>query len=49
MSSKISRWQGAGLVATTLLGTGVFILPQLTVASSGNDSATVWLLLTAKL
>ena len=46
MSSKISRWQGAGLVATTLLGTGVFILPQLTVASSGNDSATVWLLLT---
>ncbi|MFC3096161.1 L-methionine/branched-chain amino acid transporter [Alteromonas sediminis] len=46
MSSKISRWQGAGLVATTLLGTGVFILPQLTIVSSGSDSAIVWLLLT---
>ncbi|MBN7819740.1 L-methionine/branched-chain amino acid transporter [Bowmanella yangjiangensis] len=46
MSSKISRWQGAGLVATTLLGTGVFILPQLTLNSSGVDSVAVWLLLT---
>lgn len=46
MSSRISRWQGAGLVATTLLGTGVFILPELTLNSSGGDSAAVWFLLT---
>ncbi len=46
MKHKISRWQGAGLVATTLLGTGVFILPQLTISNAGADSVLVWLLLT---
>lgn len=46
MNKKISRWQGTGLVATTLFGTGIFILPELTINSSGKDSAAVWFLLT---
>jgi len=44
-NDKISRWQGAGLLATTLLGTGVFILPQMTIDIAGNDAMIAWLLL----
>ncbi len=43
---SISRWQGAGLMATTLLGTGVFILPQMTIALAGGGALIAWLLLT---
>jgi len=46
MKGTIGRWQGAGLMATTLLGTGVFILPQMTIASSGSSALLAWLLLT---
>lgn len=46
MSAGIGRWQGASLVATTLLGTGVFILPQLTAAAAGAQALTAWLVLT---
>ncbi|KKL00009.1 L-methionine/branched-chain amino acid transporter [Rheinheimera mesophila] len=42
----IGRWQGAALMATTLLGTGVFILPQMTVAVAGSWALLAWLLLT---
>ena len=42
----IGRWQGAGLMATTLLGTGVFILPQMTVEIAGTGALWAWLLLT---
>lgn len=42
----IGRWQGAGLMATTLLGTGVFILPQMTIASSGSGALFAWVILT---
>ncbi|MGF1764324.1 L-methionine/branched-chain amino acid transporter [Aliivibrio kagoshimensis] len=42
----IGRWQGAGLIATTLLGTGVFILPQMTIASSGSGALFAWAILT---
>ena len=42
---KIGRWQGAGLLATTLLGTSVFILPQLTIEIANNWSMLSWLLL----
>jgi len=45
-TSKIGRWQGAGLMATTLLGTGVFILPQMTIAIAGQGAFIAWLLLT---
>lgn len=43
---KINLWQGAALLATTLLGTGVFILPQLTIAQAGHAASWAWLLLT---
>ncbi|BAJ00193.1 L-methionine/branched-chain amino acid transporter [Shewanella violacea] len=46
IKGTIGRWQGAGLMATTLLGTGVFILPQMTIATAGNDALLAWLLLT---
>lgn len=45
-SGGIGRWQGAGLLATTLLGTGVFILPQLTLQQAQAQALWVWLLLT---
>ena len=45
-NNGIGRWQGAGMMATTLLGTGVFILPQLTVEMSGSNAIYAWLLLT---
>ncbi|NRD75727.1 L-methionine/branched-chain amino acid transporter [Shewanella sp. VB17] len=47
-SSKgtIGRWQGAGLMATTLLGTGVFILPQMTIEVAGSGALIAWLILT---
>ncbi|MFK0572332.1 L-methionine/branched-chain amino acid transporter [Endozoicomonas sp.] len=44
--SGIGRWQGAGLLATTLLGTSVFILPQLTIELAGYSALWAWVLLT---
>lgn len=46
LNPTLTRWQGIGLMATTLLGTGVFILPQLTIASAGQLAVWTWLLLT---
>ena len=43
---KIGRWHGAGLLATTLLGTSVFILPQMTVNIAGDWALWAWVLLT---
>ena len=45
-SSGIGRWQGAGLLVTTLLGTSVFILPQLTIKMAGCGALWAWGLLT---
>ncbi|MDP2561086.1 L-methionine/branched-chain amino acid transporter [Psychrobium sp. 1_MG-2023] len=46
LQQSITRSQGAGLLATTLLGTGVFILPQLTVEIAGTNAMYTWLGLT---
>ncbi len=43
----IGRWHGAGLLATTLLGTSVFILPQMTVEIAGEYALWAWAILTA--
>lgn len=43
---KIGRWHGAGLLATTLLGTSVFILPQMTVNIAGSMALWAWAMLT---
>ena len=45
LNRTITRWQGIGLIATTFLGTGVFILPQLTIASAGDWAIWTWALL----
>ena len=45
-SKKIGRWQGAGLLATTLLGTSIFILPQMTISTAGFGALYAWVLLT---
>lgn len=42
----IGRLQGAGLLATTLLGTGVFILPGLTLTTAGGAAFWIWIVLT---
>ncbi len=47
LNQTITRWQGMGLIATTLLGTGVFILPQLTLAAAGNQAFWAWGILLA--
>ncbi len=44
--SGIGRWQGAGLLVTTLLGTSVFILPQLTIKLASFGALWAWGLLT---
>lgn len=46
IKGTIGRWQGAGLMATTLLGTGVFILPQMTIEAAGSGALIAWLILT---
>ncbi|MGL4474555.1 MAG: L-methionine/branched-chain amino acid transporter [Shewanella sp.] len=46
MSHKLGRLQGAAMMATTLLGTGVFILPQMTLALAGSNAVIAWLVLT---
>lgn len=33
-------------MATTLLGTGVFILPEMTIATAGSGALLAWILLT---
>jgi amino acid efflux transporter len=46
MSNKIGRLQGGALLATTLLGTSVFILPQMTINIAQFEAIWAWVLLT---
>ncbi|MEP2653616.1 MAG: L-methionine/branched-chain amino acid transporter [Paraglaciecola sp.] len=45
-NGKIGLWQGAALLATTLLGTSVFILPQMTIDIAASNALLTWLGLT---
>ncbi len=45
-TGTLGTWQGAGLLATTLLGTSVFILPQMTIDIAGQHAIWAWSLLT---
>ncbi|MFT2089988.1 L-methionine/branched-chain amino acid transporter [Paraglaciecola sp. 2405UD69-4] len=45
-NNKIGLWQGAALLATTLLGTSVFILPQMTINIAASNALYTWLGLT---
>lgn len=39
---QLGRWHGAGLLTTTLLGTSVFILPQMTIDNAGYGALIAW-------
>lgn len=43
---KIGKLQGIGLLSTTLLGSGVFILPQLTLNIAHTSAFWAWIILT---
>ena len=45
-NNKIGRFQGAALLATTLLGTSVFILPQMTINIAASGALLAWIGLT---
>lgn len=45
LSKSITLGQGIGLLVTTMMGTGVFILPQLTAKSAGSTALVAWSLL----
>ncbi|MCX4027379.1 L-methionine/branched-chain amino acid transporter [Endozoicomonas sp. SM1973] len=45
LNNTITLPQGVGLLVTTMMGTGVFVLPQLTVQDSGSAAMLAWLLL----
>ncbi|WP_417347353.1 L-methionine/branched-chain amino acid transporter [Ferrimonas sp.] len=47
LKGTIGRWQGVGLITTSLLGTSVFILPELTVKMAGEGAMWAWMLLVA--
>lgn len=47
LKPTITRWQGIGLLSTALLGTSVFILPQLTVKLAADGAMLAWVLLLA--
>ncbi|WP_334313245.1 amino acid permease [Psychrosphaera algicola] len=45
-AGTLGVWQGAGLLATTLLGTSVFILPEMTIEIAGVNAIWSWTFLT---
>ncbi|WP_163831377.1 L-methionine/branched-chain amino acid transporter [Spartinivicinus ruber] len=45
LHKTITLAQGVGLLVTTMMGTGVFVLPQLTVQDAGFAALLAWLLL----
>jgi len=45
LPKSITLWQGVGLLVTTMMGTGVFVLPQLTAQSAGSQAIYAWVLL----
>ncbi|SDJ03052.1 amino acid exporter, AAE family [Ferrimonas sediminum] len=45
LKGSIGRWQGVGLITTSLLGTSVFILPQVTVDIAASGALWSWVLL----
>ena len=45
LKQTIGFWQGIGLLVTTLLGTGVFILPEVTVKLANSSAIYAWVLL----
>ncbi len=47
LNKELGLWQGIGLLATSLLGTGIFVVPATSAALAGPSSVWIWLLLIA--
>ena len=47
LNKELSLLQGVGLLTTSLLGTGIFIVPAVAAAVAGQASLWAWLLLIA--
>jgi len=47
LKKELGLWQGIGLLATSLLGTGIFVVPATSAALAGPSSVWIWLLLIA--
>lgn len=45
LKKELGLWQGMGLLATSLLGTGIFVVPATAAALAGSASLWAWLLL----
>lgn len=45
LKKELSLWQGVGLLATSLLGTGIFVVPATAAALAGRTSLWAWLVL----
>ena len=47
LKKDLGLWQGMGLLATSLLGTGIFVVPATAASLAGGGSLWAWLLLIA--
>ena len=47
LKKDLGLWQGMGLLATSLLGTGIFVVPATAASLAGGASLWAWLLLIA--
>ncbi|PJG59547.1 L-methionine/branched-chain amino acid transporter [Aeromonas cavernicola] len=45
LKKDLGLWQGMGLLATSLLGTGIFVVPATAASLAGDASLWAWLLL----
>ena len=45
LNQELSLWQGIGLLSTSLLGTGIFVVPALAATAAGGASLWAWLVL----
>ena len=45
LKQHIGLWQGTGLLVSTLLGSGVFIVPAMTASLAGSWSLLAWVLM----
>ena len=44
LNKELGLLQGVGLLSTSLLGTGVFVIPALAATAAGEISLWAWLL-----
>ena len=45
LKKDLGLWQGMGLLATSLLGTGIFVVPATAASLAGGASLWAWVLL----